>query len=312
MFQGELFEFSGAGEPEVPARAKHVRSSRVFRSAREWELLAWGPDAGIPPDHPVRKFAQSLSEVDLSFLEALYDVKGGVGYPPGNLLAVVFYGMSQGVVSTRALEESCLYDARYRFLMGGHAPDDRTFGRFIARIEPEADRIMKEVLRLCRKRGLSRAGEVGVDGTRLPAACSQRKGRTSEREPEARTMVCADGFVLGYNAQVAVDLSDGTVVGVAVLPNENDFASALPVMEAMKRQLGELPDTVVADSGYDAPEQIAALEAMGVETCFSLRTPLYEYAGADEEGNPVCRQGRLSRDAIRRKRRRASSTARGA
>jgi transposase len=291
MSQGELFESSVAsGEVSPRSRKAHVRDARVFRSPKEWELFP--REDSLPEGHEARRLAEALQELDLSFLEGLYDVKGGVGYPPLNLLAAVLYGMERGVRSPTELQESCRYDARYRFLTRGHAPDDRTFARFLDRIEPHMDRLMKEVLGLCRKRGLARGNEVGLDGTRLAAACSQRRGKSSKEEPEARTMACPDGFLLGYNAQAVVDLEDGTILGAEVLSNENDFAAALPALGAMRLQHGRLPDTVVADSGYDAPFQIAALENLGVDTCVAPRAALPEYAGVDEAGSPVCRAGR--------------------
>lgn len=105
-------------------------------------------------------------------------------------------------------------------------------------------------------------------------------------------MLGSRGYVLGYNAQVLVDTADGIVLAAEVIRDANDFEAAPKVLHAMKGQGKDLPARIVADSNYDSPSAIGAVEEAGVETCIRLHSELPEYAGENAEGVLVCRAGR--------------------
>ena len=280
--------------PPVPARKPHVRSGLKFRNPLEFEfeLYPAALGAGIPKDHPVRALAKRIEKLDLSKLLEVYDKKGGIPYHPAHMLAVVIFGISQGIRGERDLQECCLFDIRYRYLAGGHTPDDRSFGRFLIRVAPYLDELLAETRKAARKEGMGRGNEAAVDGTKMEAACSQRQGKVSELEPEAQTMAASRGFVLGYNAQAMVDTTDGFVLAAEVINDANDFEAAPKVLQAMRKQGKDLPARIVADSNYDSPSTICALEEAGVDTCIRLHSELPEYAGENADGVLVCRAGR--------------------
>lgn len=162
--------------PPAPARKAHVRSGLKFRNpvAFEFELYPSGLGKGIPKDHPVRALAKRIEELDLSKLMDAYDKKGGIPYHPAHMLAVVIFGISQGVRSERDLQECCLFDIRYRYLAGGHTPDDRSFGRFLIRVAPYLDELLAQTRKAARKMGMGRFQRGGArrheDGGRLFSA----------------------------------------------------------------------------------------------------------------------------------------------
>lgn len=99
---------------------------------------------------------------------------------------------------------------------------------------------------------------------------AERTGRRSEADPQpeinltdpqARKLHRRGGrMVLGYNAQVAVDLdSGGLIVGALVSNEPNDSALLGPVLEQICGELGQ-PLEVVADSGYENGQAVAELE----------------------------------------------------
>src|SRR5579862_1440769 len=200
-------------EPPPPAQGPgpkgrpHVRTSLKFREPVEFDLFPSGPGEGIPEDHEVRRLAKVFSELDLGFVHELYEPRGGVPYRPENLLATIVFGRSDGVWGGRALEEHCRYDMRYRFLMGGHIPDDRSFDRFLERIEPVADRIFKEVRRRIRADGRADAERVALDGSRVAGAGSQVSVSSALAcDPDSRVQNSHGRMMVGYNVQSAVDL----------------------------------------------------------------------------------------------------------
>src|SRR4030088_1306717 len=75
------------------------------------------------------------------------------------------------------------------------------------------------------------------------------KAQYNFTDPESRIMKGADGFVQGYNTQVAVEPIFQLIVGQAVTQAANDKQQMVPLIKATERQSGQRPEEVVADSG---------------------------------------------------------------
>lgn len=291
--QERLFEVESVSEESV---SRSDRSGLKFRECGEAELWPSSLEEKIPSGHLVRKIARAVSLLDVSDLFRTYAHRGGYPYDPRLLLATVLYGMTNGVRSSRELEEHCKYDLRYRFLMGGHEPDDRTFGRFLVRMEPFLEDVLRQVLLRAKALGQAKGNEIAIDGCRLPGNASWwRYGEAGHprSDPDARLMYSQGRSVVGYNALVARDTSDGLIVGAQVTSVEVDWHLSVPLVEAMERQQGEFPCAVIGDSGFDSPESIAALEAMGIDTVFAPKEVLNEHLTLNEEGELVCPAGKL-------------------
>lgn len=77
-------------------------------------------------------------------------------------------------------------------------------------------------------------------------------------EPDAKLMRAGrGGTVAGYNMQNAVDSQHQIVVHHELTQELNDTRSLKPVINAVKRLLGDKPMTILADAGYSNGEQIA-------------------------------------------------------
>lgn len=73
------------------------------------------------------------------------------------------------------------------------------------------------------------------------------------------------GYIQGYNAQAAVDAKSQVVVMAEVTQENPDNQHLAPMVEAIERELGELPPKILVDAGYFSETQIRAVEAKGVE-----------------------------------------------
>ena len=80
-------------------------------------------------------------------------------------------------------------------------------------------------------------------------------------DPESRIMKGADGFVQGYNAQAAVEAERGLIVGQLVTEAANDKEQLKPMVEAIEQQSGQLPQAILADSGYCSDGNLEHLES---------------------------------------------------
>jgi transposase len=255
-------------------KRKHVRSQRVFRKPAEPELFPPSVDELVPENHLVRHLKSIVEEVAGPLLRSEYGDQGGVAYDPVGVLSVELYGLMLGIRSSRQLEEACRYDARFWFLTGRLHPDHNTLARFRHRHAESLPQVFAGVLDVARARGLVGARVVAVDGTRVEGNVSQWRriikeaGESDEDEPsdpDARVMPCRRGrFVNGYNAQVAVDPDSGFIVGQEVVNATVDYEQLPKVLEQVRSNLGRPPESVVADSGYDATGNHQALSEQGI------------------------------------------------
>jgi transposase len=71
----------------------------------------------------------------------------------------------------------------------------------------------------------------------------------SRTDPDSRVLRSREGWQLGYSAEIAVS-EDHLIVAQRVTQNASDNASLLPLVDEVKRECGEKPERVSADSGF--------------------------------------------------------------
>jgi|SRR5688572_8010871 Transposase DDE domain len=83
-------------------------------------------------------------------------------------------------------------------------------------------------------------------------------------------MKLGGSFEQCYNAQAVVDGENQLIIANGLTHNAADNGELLPMVEAVKNNLGELPERVLTDSGYRSEQAFAALEEIGVEALVAL------------------------------------------
>lgn len=91
------------------------------------------------------------------------------------------------------------------------------------------------------------------------------KAQYNFTDPESRILKGSDGFVQGYNTQVAVEPLLQLVVGHEVTQAANDKQQVVPLIEAIEEQSGQKPEEVLADSGYCSEENLKYLGTRRME-----------------------------------------------
>jgi hypothetical protein len=94
-----------------------------------------------------------------------------------------------------------------------------------------------------------------------PADTSQR----NFTDPEAKIQKTSDGFIQGYNAQIAVTSGSQIIVAQQVTAAAPDVQHLVPVVTAITQALHRKPAVVLADAGYWSEANVQALEAKGIE-----------------------------------------------
>src|ERR1700688_488393 len=118
----------------------------------------------------------------------------------------------------------------------------------IARIQ-EAKKALEE-------RARAKAESESKDGKK---AKPEPKAQYNFTDPESRILKGADGFVQGYNTQVAVEPLFQLVVGQTVTQAANDKEQMVPLIKAIEEQSGQKPEEVLTDSGYCSEKNLKYL-----------------------------------------------------
>jgi transposase len=91
------------------------------------------------------------------------------------------------------------------------------------------------------------------------------KAQYNFTDPESRILKGADGFVQGYNTQIAVELAFQLIVGQQVTQAANDKQQLVPLVEKIEEQSGQRPQGVLTDSGYCSDENLKYLNKRKIE-----------------------------------------------
>ena len=98
--------------------------------------------------------------------------------------------------------------------------------------------------------------------------------RVSQSEAEARRMKHGDNAIApSYNAQVSTDADSGVIVGVHLSQSAEDSHELKAAMEEIHKNLGRLPEQVVADGGFTNRESIQRMAEKGIDFYGSLPDP---------------------------------------
>jgi len=348
--------------------------SKTFRS---WDVdQAWLLPPSIhefvPSGHLAHFVRDTVREgLDLSAIMGTYtEERGYPPYHPGMMVALLLYGYSRGVYSSRRLAQACDERVDFMAVTGLNKPDFRTISDFRRRHLKALSELFVQVLKLCRSAGLVGLGHVAVDGTKLKANASRHKamsyGRMKQAEPklasevadwlaaaeaadaaedgeygadrrgdetpdwmadkqkrlerirkakaeleaeaetdpsemdpdgpgpssgmqergrpkraedggppdkaqrnftdaDSRIQPTRDGFIAGYNGQIAVDTTSQIIVAHRLQTNPADYGALLPLVDQTRVNLGRKPREVSGDAGFATEVNLEALAERNIE-----------------------------------------------
>jgi transposase len=117
-------------------------------------------------------------------------------------------------------------------------------------------------------------------------------------DPESKIQKTNDGFIQGYNAQVAVDETFQVIVAQHVTTT-NDVSQLQPAMDAVETALKGRPKEVLADAGYCSEDNIRAVEMKGIEPFIATERQKHGETQPSPRGRP--RQDMTLRQRMARK-----------
>jgi len=121
---------------------------------------------------------------------------------------------------------------------------------------------IREAKRALEERAREQARSEGKDAKKAQPA---QKAQYNFSDPESRILKGVDGFVQGYNTQIAVEPAFQLIVGQQVTQAANDKQQLVPLLGKIKEQSGQKPQGVLTDSGYCSEENLKYLNKRKIE-----------------------------------------------
>ena len=128
-------------------------------------------DYMIPVNDSVRLLSQFIEEMDLKDLYSTYSRIRENQVSPRTLLKIMIYGYMNRLYSSRDIENACLRDINFMFLLeGSSAPDHSTFARFRSlHFAPCAEKILAKMTNFLYDIGEISGESIFIDGTKIEA-----------------------------------------------------------------------------------------------------------------------------------------------
>jgi transposase len=159
--------------------------SQRFISCDRDQVMLLPPDLRewLPAGHLAHFVIDTVEELDLAGFYGAYraDGAGRPAHDPAMMVALVLYAYARGDRSSRVIERRCVEDIAYRVIAANRGPDHSTIARFVERHEQALGGLFGQVLGLCQRAGLVRAGVLALDSTKIAANASGQANMTFEQ-----------------------------------------------------------------------------------------------------------------------------------
>jgi transposase len=149
---------------------------------------------------------------------------------------------------------------------------------------------IREAKRALEERAREQAKSKGKDPEE---AQPTKKAQYNFSDPESRMLKGSDGFLQGYNTQIAVEPVFQLIVGQRVTQAANDKQQMVPLIKAIEEQSGQKPEEVLADNGYCSDENLKYLARKRMEGFVATGKQKHS------QRREPCKPGPLPREASR-------------
>ncbi len=235
-------------------------------------MLDW-----VPEGHAVRVVIGTVESVVTPDLAARLvppapkgSAAGPARYDPVMLLTVWMYAYLRGVLSTRAVEDRCRYDATFRVACGRLVPDHTTLSRFRKYLLAQdglAEELFYRVLRVCACAGLGRLTVVAGDGVKIAANAPKEASRTEAglRKLAGQVMAGARKAAADEDADKGVLPGTDLLLGADTAPGPDPRSRAGRVLACLHELEGEreAADAAAREQGKAYLQALAAGTAAG-------------------------------------------------
>jgi transposase len=90
-------------------------------------------------------------------------------------------------------------------------------------------------------------------------------------DPDSRILPTRDGFIAGYNGQLAVDAANQIIVSHRLVTHSADVDGLVPLIDAARAALGRKPTEISADNGFASEANLEALAERRIRAYLACR-----------------------------------------
>jgi len=195
----------------------------------------------LPEGHLARFVVEIVEQLDLRSLKASYAGRGSQPYNPAMLLALLFYGYSTGVFSSRKLERSTYDSVAFRFIAANRHPDHDTIATFRKRFLKELSGLFVQILMIARQMNMLKLGSVSLDGSKVKANASKHKALSYEHACKLESQLRSEVADLLKKAESADkdDIPDGMNVPEELQRREQRLSGIAAAKAEIERRAAE-------------------------------------------------------------------------
>lgn len=119
-------------------------------------------------------------ELDLAPLDARFnnDEVGASAFDPRVMLKIVLLAYSQGIVSSRGIEQACARNVQFIAISGDNQPSHAHIAKFVCSLSDQIKPLFTQVLLTCDSQGLIGREMFAIDGVKLPSNASKERSGT--------------------------------------------------------------------------------------------------------------------------------------
>lgn len=152
----------------------------IANNREQISFIGYSLDDFVSRDAKCRFIVRLVSELDLQSLYDQYSEQGNDAFDPEVMLATWFFAYSEGVTSTRKLEERCQRDLHYIYISANLHPDHSSLSRFRKRHLSMIPEYFIQIVRRASEKGLMDIKKIAIDGTKIQASGSPKRSKDSE------------------------------------------------------------------------------------------------------------------------------------
>ncbi len=244
----------------------------------------------IPEGDFVFKVAEICENLDYTELFKTY-LRSWRKVNPITMFEILVFAYMNRKFSSRAIEEACITDIRFMWLLNGEpAPSDSTITRFQRGHLAEAiEGLFYQFVNKLHEIGEIKFKNLFVDGTKTEAYANKytfvwksvveknhlgkfgNRNSFSKTDTDATFMHMKEDHMKngqlkpGYNIQIGVESE--YIVGVGSFSNRNDVGTLVPFLNRIRKHTNRKFENIIADAGYESSENYLYLEENG-QNCF--------------------------------------------
>ncbi len=139
----------------------------------------------LPPDDDCFVYEDIFSQIDTTQLEKKYSILGQHAYHPRIVIAILIYAYSQGIFSSRKIENKCKKDLSFMYISHLNCPNFRVLSDFRKENYEFFKSFFVQSVAIAKSLGMVSLGHVSLDGSKFYANTSKYKAASYKRLKES-------------------------------------------------------------------------------------------------------------------------------